>query len=138
MTTIAYRDGILAADTQMAADDLRCGEASKIMRQGRLLIGFCGKLSNFEAFRSWLVGGMEGRFRSEGGNVFILPPSGPAIVWGDGDYPWRETSDFWALGSGERIAIGAMDAGATAEDAVRAAIRWDTSSGGEVLTLQRP
>jgi 20S proteasome alpha/beta subunit len=137
LTTIAYRDGVLAADTLTTASGTRCGEMAKIYREGRLLVGFCGNASNFEAFRSWVRAGAEGRFKSENGNVFILPPEGPAVVWGDGDYPWREAAPFWALGSGESIALGAMAVGATAEQAVRAAIEFDTASGGNVTVLSR-
>lgn len=137
MTTVAYRDGVVAADTLITAGHTRCGYAAKIMRHGRLILGFCGKKSNFEAFRDWVAAGMPGRFASEGGNVFIAPPTGPAIVWGDGNTPWRETEDCWALGSGDDLAMGAMLAGATAEDAVRAAIAVDTGSGGEITVLRR-
>jgi len=43
---------------------------------------------------------------------------------------------FYALGSGYQVAMGAMEFGATAEEAVRAAIKWDTGSGGDVTVLR--
>lgn len=137
MTTIAYRDGMLAADTQTSFSGIRCADQRKIHREGRLLTGFSGTSTNYERFRSWVRDGMSGDFDSRGGNVFILPPSGPAVIWGDGDYPWREPSEFWALGSGEHLALGAMSAGATAEEAVRIAMRWDNATGGEITVLRR-
>lgn len=137
MTTIAYRDGVLAADTLMTASNMRSGHMTKIMRRGRLIIGFAGASRNFEAFRNWLGAGAEGSFASNDGNVFIIPPEGDAIVWGDGDTPWRETALFWALGSGEAPAMGAMAAGASAEEAVKAAIALDLSSGGEITVIRR-
>lgn len=137
MTTIAYRDGVLAADTLVTANNMRSGFLTKIARQGRLLVGFCGRSANYEAFRNWLAAGMNGSFKSEDGNVFVIPPEGPAIIWGDGDTPWRETAPFWALGSGEAPALGAMQAGASAEEAVKAAIALDVWSGGEITVLRR-
>lgn len=137
MTTIAYRDGVLAADSLMTVGDTRAGTMTKIYRQGRLLIGFSGRSSNFESFRSWVKAGAEGRFASEGGNVFIIPPEGPAVIWGDNDYPWRESSDYWALGSGEHFALGAMAMGATAEEAVRVTATWDLATGGDITVLHR-
>lgn len=136
MTTIAYRDGVLAADTLTTANGIRCGHHVKIHRFGRLLTGYCGRSSNYEAFRSWVKAGAEGKFTSAEGNVFIVTPDGVAIVWGDGDYPWRETGAMWALGSGEQLALGAMAAGATAEEAIHAAIAWDTGSGGPVTAIR--
>lgn len=137
VTTIAYRDGVLAADTLMTANGMRAGDQVKIMRRGRLIIGFAGASRNFEAFRNWLASGATGAFSSEDGNVFIIPPDGCPVVWGDGDTPWRETAPFWALGTGEAVAMGAMQAGSSAEDAVRAAIALDVNSGGEITVLHR-
>lgn len=137
MTTIAYRDGVVAADTLITANGMRAGEMAKIMRRGRLLVGFAGASRNFEAFRNWLSAGMPGSFKSEGGNVFILAPGFPPIVWGDGDTPWRETAETWALGSGEAAAMGAMQVGASAERAVQAAIALDVNCGGKITVLRR-
>jgi len=137
LTVIAYRDGILAADSLLTFGGTRGGYARKIMRHGSLLIGFCGKSTNFEAFRNWVAAGMVGTFKSDDGNVFIIPPAGPAIVWGTGETPWRETAPYWALGDGDEIALGAMAAGASAPEAVRIAIEHKTSCGGEVVILNR-
>lgn len=135
MTTVAFRDGIIAADTLMTASETRCGYCTKIMRVGRLVIGFCGTLSNFEKFRCWIKDGALGAFKSDGGNVFIVPPTGPAVIWGDSDSPWREDAEFWAIGTGEKLAMGAMAAGATAAEAVKAAIGFDVFSGGQITVL---
>lgn len=39
---------------------------------------------------------------------------------------------FVAVGSGKELAIGALDRGATAEQAVKTAIKFDTSCGGPI------
>lgn len=53
-------------------------------------------------------------------------------------YDWmevHEVEDFWAVGSGMWIAIGAMEVGATAEHAVKSAMKYDLFCGGRVKTL---
>ena len=137
MTTVAFKDGQLAADTLHTTQGSRAGYQRKILRQGRCLIGYAGAASNFEAFRNWLATGALGKFTSQDGNVFIIPPTGFSICWEDGDTPWRETQPYWALGSGGEYAMGAMTAGATAEEAVRIACQHDTGSGGDVTVLYR-
>ena len=47
-----------------------------------------------------------------------------------------ERGPYFAMGSGRDFALGAMAAGASAEEAVRAAIAHDVYSGGEVVTLR--
>lgn len=137
MTTIAWDGHTLAADTLLTAGGMRAGHTAKIRRFGSLLIGFCGKSTNFEAFRNWLAGGAVGNFKGEGGNVFILPPTGPAIIWPEAETPWREESPFWALGDGEAIALGVMASGGSAVDAVKAAISISVYSGGDITALRR-
>jgi hypothetical protein len=136
MTTIAWDGEALAADTLLTSDGTRVGYTAKIRRSRRCLIGFCGRLANFEHFYSWFRGGMVGAFLSEGGNVFIIPPTGPTIIWGNGA-PWTETAAQWALGDGEHIALGAMQVGATAVEAVRAAIALNVHTGGDITVLRR-
>lgn len=136
MTTIAYKDGVLAADTLMTSGGARCGYQAKIERRGRLVLGHAGVRSNYEAFRDWIAAGAPGRFTCKDGNVFVIAPGELPLVWGDGDTPWRETEPFWALGAGERYAVGAMAQGASARKAVKVAMQFDTATGGEVTVLR--
>lgn len=136
MTTIAFDGRTLAADTLLTAGSMRCGEIVKIRQVKGCLVGFCGSLTNFERFYSWFMAGMSGEFHSDGGNVFIIPPTGHAVVWGDGG-PWRETAAQWALGDGEQVAVGAMVAGADAAGAVRVAMAINVNTGGDITVLKR-
>lgn len=136
MTTIAFKDGVLASDTQVTSNGFRVGFASKIWRVGRLLIGGAGSDCYTQKFRDWVRGGMEGDhpILKDIGNVFILRPDGEGVMWCD-DGPFLIKEPFWALGSGEQIALGAMHRGATAAEAVETAIAFDTRSGGKVVAL---
>jgi len=46
------------------------------------------------------------------------------------------TDKFEAIGTGDELAIGAMEFGATAIEAVRVAIKRDINSGGRVAVLR--
>ena len=56
----------------------------------------------------------------------------------DGPGVWEVEGDFTAIGSGMAYAIGAMEAGANARQAVRIACRRDTNSRPPVHTLSFP
>jgi hypothetical protein len=43
---------------------------------------------------------------------------------------------FWAIGSGTKVALGAMEHGASAGEAVRAACRWDVHTRGPVVSAR--
>ena len=52
------------------------------------------------------------------------------------DGMFKMTAPYYALGSGRPEALGAMHHGATAEEAVQAAIAHDANTGGEVTVLR--
>lgn len=137
MTTIAYKDGVLAADTLITANGMICGYAKKIWRAGRLLIGGAGSDAVTNTFRDWVKDGMSGDhpLKKDIGNLFIVKPDGLTVMWCD-DGPFLMKETFWALGSGEEVAMGAMAAGASARKAVQLACARDTRSGGDVTVLK--
>lgn len=142
MTTIAYRDGVLAADTRSSSNDCVLSDRHpKIVRRGRVMAAATGTTAMCREFLAWVSGGMRG-----------APPENPHpsnsewTYWGlvvspTGAWVFQEpgvvpvTSEFYAMGSGRDFALGAMMAGASAADAVAVAMRLDTCSGGEVRAL---
>jgi ATP-dependent protease HslVU (ClpYQ) peptidase subunit len=142
MTTIAYRDGVLAADTQVTCGGTVDGWTRKAFRKGRLLYAVSGGTGLANAFRSWVEGGMIGEAPSlkgadddkDSAHGFLFP-GGNRVVWRYNDVWTSHKAPFFAAGSGSEIALGAMLAGATAEQAVRAAAERDTSTGGEITVL---
>jgi ATP-dependent HslUV protease subunit HslV len=139
MTTIAYRDGVLAADSLVTAQGIREGAMTKIAKVGRVLAAGCGNGVRIRAFLDWVRGGMKGAPPAMGDNseAVILAPGHPVVYVGSDGLMTQEGCEFYALGSGSRIAYGALAAGASAEEAVRIAARYDTSTGGEVVVLRR-
>lgn len=95
-----------------------------------------------QRFRDWFLGGMIGE-----------PPEAQHSQNADWSYwgviftprhilVWQApgwviiNAPYFATGSGAEYATGAMAHGATAEEAVRAAMLHDTNSGGEITVLR--
>lgn len=135
MTTVAYRDGVVACDTGVTNSGVFVGACAKAGRIGDLLWGTCGNTAPCKAFRDWLVSGAPGECpafppgaKAEGfvvvdGRIVTFYDIGPDVI----------TADFYAIGSGATIALGAMAHGASAERAVEIACQLDTSSRAPVL-----
>lgn len=141
MTTIAYRDGALAADTLInSGSGGRAGFTCKIARGPKgTLGGSAGRLEDAALFRTWVERDCTGDQPSfsDGFDAILVRPDGWLCYVGEKGRIVPFKAEFAAVGSGEQYAMGAMAAGASAEEAVRAAIQFDTGSGGEIVVLRR-
>lgn len=137
MTTIAFREGVLAADTLVSGGGVRLGYVTKVRKLGSVLAAGAGTMSFVQGFLDWFAAGMEGDPPETGGEFEgLIIHDGRVVTWNDG---WDSlAAPFYAIGSGKYQALGAMAAGATAEEAVRAAILTDCYSGGpiDILTVR--
>lgn len=147
MTTIAYKDGVLAADSMMTGGSVpfRFATVDKITHcNDRAVIGAAaGHYRAYPTFLEWIEAGAEGnapQVEEEAEGVLIRACAGKAPeiwLWSGGQTLIRLPDDaFVALGSGERFALGAMFAGADAIDAVRCGISYDSASGGPIKHLK--
>lgn len=85
MTTIAFKDGVLAADTLVSAEGVRSGYTTKIRKIGPVLAGGSGRVRDVQAFLDWFVGGMDGEPPETGGNAEgLLFFDGHILTWNDG------------------------------------------------------
>lgn len=142
MTTVAWRDGVLAADTLITENDRRCGFTRKIGRIGSVMWAATGCLIHQVAFNDWMRGGMSGPVppmkTPEGASSTVILIAGDRLLTFDehgADH--MPLPDRYAVGSGAALALGAMAAGATAEQAVAAAIEHDIYSGGPITVVRR-
>lgn len=142
MTTIAYRDGTLAADTAMCQGGVMMGAVVKIARRADGdMCGSAGDAAYNAAFTQWFLGGetesppqakQEDGILDRGvifrrtGKIEVFEPRGKFYV----------QAPYFAFGSGKEAALGAMFAGADAETAVRAAIQFDPHTDGEITVLK--
>lgn len=143
MTVIAYRDGVMAADTLASDSVLKVAGLRKIARgPDGALYGCGGRASICCEILRWVDGGCEGerpalKREDDTADVLVVRPCGKVSIWtwaGDEDYP---ADCYLSIGSGSAVAMGAMFVGASAEDAVRAAIEHGIGCGGTVMAVRR-
>lgn len=141
MTTIAYRSGVLAADTQMTCDgDLKAyGRKLVYVAEKKAWVGYAGLVSDCQRFIRWFSGADPSVEFDEDDEFSAL------ILWPDGEvdgmgYQLKahrlEADEFFAIGSGSSAAMAAMHMGADAKRAVEIAMLVDLGTGGEVVTAQ--
>lgn len=138
MTTIAYRDGVLAADSGVCSDSGWCmGHTDKLIHlPDGGCFGCSGDGAEVLVFERWMTSGRHG---SPEGTSSVRA----IVVWGDGSVQvlngrgdaatvrWIGNG-FVAIGSGWPVAVAAMMAGADAVRAVEIAIELDPYSSGPV------
>lgn len=158
MTTIAFRDGILAADTQGSWGGTPTIQ-TKIRRLPKFALAGAGIIERIldleDDLRAWvnwdafsihkLLDFRWERFKGEGApdydrdpQVIAVSPHGTVYKLCRDRFSLTTLAagPFIALGSGSDYALGAMAHGATAAEAVAIAARLDIHTGGEIQTLK--
>jgi ATP-dependent protease HslVU (ClpYQ) peptidase subunit len=138
MTTIAYRDGVLAGDTQVIdGKDLVVGHQRKVRKlDDGSLFGYAGDVEGSEVLlRSFNSKQLSGPPECRDLNALIITPRGKVYLY-EGRIWVKQAPGYYALGTGSAVALAAMDAGATAEQAVKIGINRDTGSGGKVQAVR--
>lgn len=146
MTTVTYRDGVMAADTQGTNSHMHAADRRKVFSIHGWLLGGCGNSSHLDEFYDWFRANCkDGKLReppkclkvaanSHGGWTVMAVNIKDGVVYqfADGLYPFKMEGKFFACGSGMGIALGAMAMGASAEKAVEVAMRFDIYTGGKI------
>ena len=149
MTTIAYRDGVMAADRGVTMGQMFYGRETKIHRVAGLLVGIAGsnalslsflrflkvspkpdmlELPKLQADKEDCLVALSIDNSTNGIGFWWTTDAGQLIV----DYIHAE---YLAAGSGKEIATGAFAQGATAEEAVECAIKHNIYTEGPIDTL---
>jgi len=140
MTIIAYRAGILAADTLFTGDRGLKSYGTKVFQlsDGRIC-GFAGNPTNFYLFKRFLENeGDRPTFAEKDRERFhalVLSPDGKLEEWEDERISVPIEDEFYAIGSGAVAATAAMHMGADARRAVEIAILCDEGCGGSVKAI---
>lgn len=140
MTTIAANLECMAADSAVVSGG-PLYHADKIFRLGLSLVGTAGDGYMSLAFIEW--------FRTKRNIhtlhkmipidhrdeilIMELKPGG-IYLWNGWGLAERIHEKFYAIGSGSMSAIEAMARGATPQEAVKSATRWDENSDGPIQT----
>lgn len=156
MTTVAYRDGVIAADTGVSIGAIRIGTYHKIVRhRDGGLAGICGGAPFAAKFLKWVRTNEEididdlpsfhdnGNGNGNGDEMergILILPANPQLVWVYEPKGWFDLAcPYYAMGAGREISMGVMWKDGSAIEAVRACIAHDSDTFGlvESLTFDR-
>lgn len=154
MTTIAVKDGVMVGDG-------RCSLGSTVIKDDMVkvfwinnhLMGGAGRARSISTFAQWLQKHTDYAIVNQevGDLVDLIPPvledddeftalvltPDKQVLMYDGNIALNLGQDVSAsIGSGSVFALAAMDAGASAEEAVNIAMKRDVYSGGEITIVQ--
>lgn len=142
MTTIAWDGRYLAADRQVTFGNIANAEVTKVVKRKKdgAVAAAAGNSVEAADFRKWFLKGEKGKRPSMGTEAdnssgLIIYPDGKLVIheW-KGSY--EATSPKYTNGSGWEIALGAMLAGASAEEAVRLTSTVDGMTGSSVDVVE--
>jgi ATP-dependent protease HslVU (ClpYQ) peptidase subunit len=138
MTTIAYKDGVIAYDSRQTRSDRIVSDNSPK----------CQVVDGVSFFLSGAVCDERALIAAYFGTPSPVPvecsgyavDAGKLMLVGHDDKTgiWKQDLDLSnpdAIGSGAQYALAAMDMGATAEEAVAAAAKRDVYTGGAIRTM---
>jgi 20S proteasome alpha/beta subunit len=146
MTTLAYKDGVVAADTMSVIDKMKwsmnCKKVFKL-KNGNV-VGFAGTVAYFKPAVDLLNRAIVEAKNKQSVNLPDLPKGLYAMLASKNRlYIWYGKSGWgedrlkaFAHGPGSEYAQGALDAGASAPEAIRSAIKRDLYTGGRVQYVE--
>lgn len=147
MTTICYTKGTLASDTRLSSDDAHWANCSKIKKIKGWLIGAAGGWDLTEAFmlrfdpsfvlQRAVLPLPQLAEKDPDFEALIISPLGKIYYAEAGGVVGSlRTKGFIAIGSGAKVAMAAMEMGATATEAIKIAMKYDLYTGGRVQKLK--
>lgn len=153
MTTIVYKNGVLAGDGLMSLGDMIIKEdTQKVFWVNNHLCGICGRARAINTFVEWLQKHTDYSIVNQqvGDLVDLVPPQleddpdysalvitpDKQVLLYEGNTPIMMGTDVpMSIGSGSCFALAAMKAGSSAEEAVKVAMSLDVYSGGTISTV---
>lgn len=138
MSVIAWDGRVLAADKASTDNGLvRSTTKIRCLPDGTL-IGSVGDVATGNLLEHWYQDGSDVTAYPDKEmkcNLVVIKPDGKVWLYDGGPYPELIEEKIFAMGTGRTLAIGAMEAGASAEWAVKIACRWDSGCGIGVTSL---
>lgn len=137
MTTIAYKDGVIAYDSRITSgSSIMYDDYEKCVEHNDARFVIAGHTSDY----SKLTGAYFGEAATDINASAIVVEDGKLWVIGHDDDSgvWKSiipADKAYAIGSGSNHALTAMDMGATAYQAIEMAMKRDSCTGGKIRTL---
>ena len=142
MTSITYRDGVIAADSRMCYGKMIDNDnVNKLFKfsDGSVLAG-AGHweqiLLMVDIFKSNLKKKQKKLPNLKTKCDFIFVDPGNKQVWINTGGFWDIEKRYYSIGSGSVFAFGALDAGADAVTALKIAKGRDTGTGGRIRSIK--
>ena len=147
MSTIAFKDSVIASETMAVCFDEHYENIEKVGRTENYLFGFAGRLGYMRPTYQWVnrldKKGVHPQDFYKYGDKLQIECDGSAIIVDRYGQVWCIELDghvhpigrqYAAIGSGGSYALGAMAFGATAAESVEVASKLDVNSGGRIMT----
>ncbi len=148
MTTVAFRDGVMASDSQGNDSGIGIVKLQKLFKRKiggkEYLIGVCGYWEAALLWMDWFAKKDSATFErltklTEDNGFTVLLWDGKKLMYSDTLMRLTECNqEYYAVGSGAAHAITAMDCGKSARQAVQMAMKRDINTGGRVVTMRLP
>lgn len=145
MTTVAFKDGIMAGDTRGHDGAVGLVPIPKVFKKKiknkEVIFGVAGYWEAALMFIDWYASRdasiMERLMKLRGDDDFdVIIWDGKKLINADAlMYPVELTEAYYAIGSGAAHAITAMDCGKSAVQAVQMAMKRDTNTGGRIVHM---
>lgn len=137
MTTIAYRDGVLAADTLVTCNGTRTSFINKMFRVKGWMIAGSGSLGTCFPVARWIEE-HDGNVcfpidwgKTDDSGALLVSPAGLVFTADTGSNAvMRVDGPYQARGTGMDFALAAMALGSDARLAVEISLKHDVYSGG--------
>lgn len=141
MTTIAYRDGVIAADTQMTVDHVKQSAPPKIttLKNGMIIASAGDMISIAKAHQRLCKDDWENeKYKSIKEFEAIAYWKGDIITFNDSTAPLPLVDEYCAIGSGWEFALAHMAKGYSAADAVLFASTLDIYTNDKIQICTLP
>ena len=140
MTAIAYRDGILAGDSHVAANGVTYGFTTKGLKtKDNFLVAAAGSAVDGYKFLKAVKDGEIDTLEDlpyENLDAILVYPDRKKIIHYEQKGVLVYEAPFHVLGAGSEMMVGAMEMGAGAEEAVRIACKHVHGCGGPIWVLK--
>ena len=146
MTTIVYKDGVMASDSQVTLGQYKHLSSKKIVKINGCLVAAAGPVNVCQEYMHWFKANVPRQnfsrlpkfMSSESGNFELLVVTRKGEMWfqAGNNAPERIYGDYYVIGSGKAYAVTALHLGLDVKAAVRTAMRFDTGTGGQVHTIK--